>query len=147
VKAFGKLRELWKGTDMYERAASTLAYLKEVTQYAKSFGVTSKIYISPLSCVNEAFYKGGTLFQCLYDRKVKDVLAAGGRYDSLIRENRPKIGSHFQERHAVGFSLAWEKFAKEQLHQKSGGKAFLKKTEEEVQGIFNTHRVSCIPQF
>jgi eukaryotic translation initiation factor 2-alpha kinase 4 len=128
---------------LYERSASTLAHLKEVTQYAKSFGVVSKVYINPLSCVNEAFYKGGFLFQCIYDRKVRDVFAAGGRYDSLIREHRPKIGGHFQECHAVGFGLAWEKFARAQQQQKTGGKAFLKKSEEEAQGIFGTTRVSA----
>lgn len=139
-KALGRLKELWKGTDMYDRAASTLAHLKEVAQYAKAFGVASKIYINPLNSVNESFYKGGTLFSCLYDRKVRDVFAAGGRYDSLIKELRPKTGGHFEERHAVGFNLPWEKLAR--VQQRTGGKAFLKKSEEEAQGIFNTKRVS-----
>jgi eukaryotic translation initiation factor 2-alpha kinase 4 len=70
---------------------------------------------------------------------VRDVFAAGGRYDSLIKENRPKTGGQFEERHAVGFSLAWEKLARV---QKSGGKAFLKKSEEEAQGLFTSKRVS-----
>lgn len=38
---------------------------------------------------------GGILFQCLYDTKKREVLAAGGRYDRLIEENRPKVQGKF----------------------------------------------------
>ena len=140
-KAFSKLKNIFEGTDYYQKASSTLAHLKEVYEYAKRLGVATKIYLTPLSSINEAFFAGGILFACLYDKRVKDVFAAGGRYDSLIKEYRPKIGSHFEERHAVGFSLNWEK----QLVQpvpKAAGKAFLKKTEDETRGIFNARRVS-----
>ncbi|GKT84907.1 protein kinase [Colletotrichum tofieldiae] len=133
-KAFSKLKTLFEGTDMYQRASSTLAHLREVSEYAKRLGVASKIYVTPLNSLKESFYTGGILFSCLYDKKVKDVFAAGGRYDSLIRENRPKIGSHYEERHAVGFNLSWEKLSRT---PKSGGKAFLKKSEEESHNIFH----------
>ena len=83
-----------------------------------------------------------SLFSCLYDKKVKDVFAAGGRYDSLIKEHRPKIGSRFEERHAVGFSLNWEKQLAKPV-PRSSGKSFLKKAaDEEAQGIFSIKRVS-----
>lgn len=74
----------------------------------------------------------------MYDRKVKDVFAAGGRYDSLIRENRHHKNIS-EERHAVGFNLAWEKMAR---LPKGNSKSFLKKPDEEVQGIWGTKRVS-----
>ncbi|KAG3181089.1 hypothetical protein PC129_g25400, partial [Phytophthora cactorum] len=76
---------------------------------------------------------------CLYDKKVKDVFAAGGRYDHLIKEQRPKMGGQFSERHAVGFSLAWERLARV---PKAGGKSFLKRVEDEANAIFNARRVS-----
>ncbi|TDZ74173.1 eIF-2-alpha kinase GCN2 [Colletotrichum trifolii] len=136
-KAFSKLKSIFEGTDMYRRAASTLAHLREVSEYAKRLGVASKIYINPLNSLKESFYVGGILFSCLYDKKVKDVFAAGGRYDSLIRENRPRTGSHYEERHAVGFNLSWEKLSRV---PKSSGKAFLKKAEEESHSIFNNTR-------
>lgn len=129
---------------MYQKASSTLAHLKEVYEYAKRLGVVSKIYINPLSSLKENFYKGGILFSCLYDKKFKDVFAAGGRYDSLIKEYRPRVSGHFEERHAVGFNLAWEKLARV---PKGGGKAFLKKVEEDHPSIFNTKRVSVIRDF
>lgn len=141
-KAFSKLKTIFEGTDYYQKASPTIAHLKEVYEYAKRLGVQRKIYITPLSSINEAFFSGGILFACVYDKKVKDVFAAGGRYDRLVKEFRPKIGSHFEERHAVGISLNWEK----QLSQprpKASGKAFLKKTEEEPQSIFSAKRVEC----
>lgn len=121
-----------------------MAHLKEVYEYTKRFGVQNKIYIAPLSSINEAFFRGGILFSCLYDKKVKDVFAAGGRYDSLIKEHRPKIGSRFEERHAVGFSLNWEKQLAKPV-PKATGKAFLKKAaEEESQGLFSIKRCDVL---
>lgn len=108
-------------------------------EYTKLFDVRSKIYINPLGSLKEKFCKGSIIFSCLYDRKVRDVFAAGGRYDSLIREHRHKTGS--ESRHAVGFNLAWEKIAR---LPKAGPKGFLKKPEEYLPGIWNTKRVSDI---
>lgn len=79
------------------------------------------------------------IFSCLYDRKVRDVFAAGGRYDSLIREHRHRTGT--EERHAVGFNLAWEKMAR---LPKASAKGFLKKPEEELQGLWNTKRCDVL---
>lgn len=139
-KAFSKLKALFDGTDSYQKASSTLAHLKEVYEFCKRLGVTSKIYVNPLNSINAAFFSGGIMFSCIYDKKIKDVFAAGGRYDSLIKEHRPKIGGQFEERRAVGITLAWERLAQA---PKSGGKAFLKKAvEEEGHGMFSNKRVS-----
>lgn len=127
---------------MYQRAASTIAHLKEVAEYTKRLGVSTKLYINPLNSLKESFYVGGILFSCLYDRKMKDVFAGGGRYDHLIKEQRPKIGGQIHERHAVGFSLAWERLAR---MPKNTGKAFLKKGEEDAGGLFTSKRVSLAP--
>lgn len=140
-KAFSKLKSLFEGSDMYQRASSTIAHLKEVAEYTKRFKVHTKIYVCPLNSLKENFFAGGILFSCLYDKKMKDVFAAGGRYDHLIKEQRPKIGGQLQERHAVGFSLAWERLARV---PKSGGKAFLKKGEEDTHGFFNAKRCDAL---
>ncbi|KAI1377302.1 serine/threonine-protein kinase gcn2 [Hypoxylon crocopeplum] len=138
AKAFAKLKAIFEGSRMYEKLQPTLAHLKDLVEYTKRLGVHAKIYINPLSSVKENFFSGGMLFQCLYDKKFKDVFAAGGRYDSLIKAHRSKIG---EGPHAVGFSLAWEKLAR---LPKPGGKAFLKKSEEEVPGFFNTKRCDVL---
>ncbi|KAI0012766.1 serine/threonine-protein kinase gcn2 [Xylariaceae sp. FL0662B] len=141
AKAFNKLKNIFEGTHMSERIKPTIAHLKDVVEYTKRLGVHAKIYINPLSSVKENFFKGGTLFQCLYDKKFKDVFAAGGRYDGLIKSHRPKGSSQGEGPHAVGFSLAWEKLAR---LPKAGGKALSKKPEEEPQGIFNTKRCDAL---
>ncbi len=113
-----------------------------MVEYTKRYDVHSKIYINPLGSLNEKFCKGGVIFSCLFDRKIRDVFAAGGRYDSLVKEHRHKTGNHTEARHAVGFNLAWEKLAR---LPKASAKGFLKKTEEDVQGIWNTKRVCRDP--
>ncbi|KAL2131318.1 hypothetical protein VTI74DRAFT_5278 [Chaetomium olivicolor] len=144
TKAIAKIRALFDGTEYSEKVSSTLAHLREVYEYTKKFNLVSKVYIAPLSSINETFFRGGILFACVYDKKVKDVFAAGGRYDGLIKEHRPKIGSRFEERHAVGFSLNWEKQLAKQV-PKTTGKAFLKKAvEEETHGIFSTKRCDVL---
>lgn len=132
---------IFEGSDIYQRTSPTIAHLKEVAEYAKRLGITTKIYINPLNSLKEDFYIGGILFSCVYDRKAKDVFAAGGRYDNLIKEQRPKIGGQFEKRHAVGFSLAWERLAKT---PKSGGRSFLKKPDDDISSVFNGRRVSFI---
>ena len=114
--------------------------MRDVIEYTKRFDVRSKIYINPLSSLKEKFCKGGVIFSCLYDKKTRDVFAAGGRYDSLIREHRHRTAGHSEERHAVGFNLAWEKMAR---LPKASAKGFLKKADEEMHGVWNTRRVSC----
>jgi len=141
TKAFQKFKTILEGTDIFEKAASAIAHLRDVIEYTKLFDVRSKIYVNPLGSLKEKFCKGGVIFSCLYDRKVRDVFAAGGRYDSLIREHRHRTGSHADERHAVGFNLAWEKMAR---LPKASAKGFLKKPEEELQGIWNTKRCDVL---
>ncbi|KAF4120827.1 hypothetical protein GMORB2_2831 [Geosmithia morbida] len=140
-KAFSKLKTLFEGSDMYQRASSTIAHLKEVSEYTKRLDVRTKFYINPLSSLKESFYIGGILFSCLHDKKMKDVFAAGGRYDHLIKEQRLRTGGQIHERHAVGFSLAWERLAR---IPKNGAKPSLKRSEDEAFGIFSTKRCDAL---
>ena len=139
AKALQKLKTTFDGTDIFEKASSAIAHLKEVIEYTKLFSIRSKLYINPLGSLKEKFCKGGIIFSCLYDRKVRDVFAAGGRYDSLIRQYQHRTSS--VSRHAVGFNLAWEKIARV---PKAGPKGFLKKPEEDLPGAWNSKRVSDI---
>ena len=139
AKALQKLKTIFDGTDIFERASSAIAHLKEVIEYTKLFSIRNKLYINPLGSLREKFCKGGIIFSCLYDRKVRDVFAAGGRYDSLIRQYQHRTGS--ESRHAVGFNLAWEKIARV---PKAAPKGFLKKPEEDLPGAWNSKRVSKI---
>ncbi|KAL8914067.1 MAG: hypothetical protein Q9172_007161 [Xanthocarpia lactea] len=119
-KALSRLRSMFRATADLE---STFSHLQAVSVYLERFHVKRKVYITPLVSYNEKFYRGNFLFQCVYDSKKKNVFAAGGRYDQLIKEHqliqnprstsghRPD-GSHgntpnITNCHAVGFNLSW----------------------------------------
>ncbi|KAI0024443.1 anticodon binding domain of tRNAs-domain-containing protein [Xylariomycetidae sp. FL0641] len=142
TQAFATLKSIFAGSHLAERLAATISQLKGVVEYTKRYGVTTKLYINPLSCHATDFFSGGTFFQCVYDRKCRDILAVGGRYDSLIQANRPKTGAQGNAPRAVGFSMAWEKIVNEL--PKVGSKPSPKKSVEEPQGIFNTKRCDVL---
>ncbi|KAI9843471.1 MAG: hypothetical protein M1837_006317 [Sclerophora amabilis] len=144
-KAFQKLRSMFEGTECLDRSLPVLAHLKDVTTYVKRFNVQRKIFVSPLSSFNDKFYRGGLLFQCLYDTKKRDVFAAGGRYDQLIRDHRPRMQAQSDDCHAVGFALGWEKLYTSMLRfQKGTAKAFLKKVDNEPGGQWGIRRCDVL---
>lgn len=111
-KAFAKLRRIFEGSRYLDRTHAIFAHLSSVVNYTKHWNVKRKVYINPLSSFNEKFYSGGVLFQCLFDGKKRDVLAAGGRYDKLIEEYRPKGPGHAHTAatyHAVGVNIGWDR--------------------------------------
>ncbi|KAJ5523502.1 Serine/threonine-protein kinase GCN2 [Penicillium frequentans] len=101
-----RLQAIMEGTEYADRVPAIFARLNLLMTYLQSFGVKRKIYINPLSSLNDKFYRGSILFQCVFDQKRRDVFAAGGRYDRLIQEFSPKALSSRPQAHAVGFNLS-----------------------------------------
>ena len=93
-----------------KRVEEGLVYISKVVDYFKPLGVTRNVVIAPLSNYNNGFYKGGLMFQSVFDSgRSRSLISAGGRYDNLISLiARPSGGklNHIQK--AVGFNLAWE---------------------------------------
>lgn len=149
-KAFSKIRSIFEGTEFIDRTRATFNHLESVIGYLKQFGVHRKVYICPLSSLNEKFYSGGVLFQCLYDTKRRHVLAAGGRYDRLIEEHKPKIHGQFTGCHAVGMNLGWDRLVSSMArYHKNLGKQgnFLKKTstgEDDNAGAWTLRRCDVL---
>jgi len=137
-KAFAKLKSIFEGATLHQQALPTIAHLKEVVEYARRLGVSSAIYVNPLNSFRENFYSGGILFSCVYNSKIRDVFAAGGRYDSLIKELRPKTGSQVEERHAVGFSLSLENFSRQ---PKQRAKSYPKRADDDDKALAQNRRV------
>ncbi|KAF2795299.1 Serine/threonine-protein kinase [Melanomma pulvis-pyrius CBS 109.77] len=143
-KAFAKLRRIFAGTKYLDRTHAIFAHLSSVVSYMKLWNVKRKVYISVLSSFNEKFYSGGVLFQCLFDTKKREVLAAGGRYDRLIEEYRPKgQGQATAGYHAVGVNLGWDRLVNSMVRylKKPEKSTFLKKHVEE-----DTAAVSWMPR-
>ncbi|EKG16178.1 hypothetical protein MPH_06615 [Macrophomina phaseolina MS6] len=134
--AFRKIQSLLEGTELLDRTHAIFAHLRTVLGYLKKFTVRRPVYVSPLGTFNEKFYAGGFMFQCLYDSKRRDVIAAGGRYDSLIEEHRPKGQGKISGCHAVGLNLGWDRLVASmaRLEKKTPKNNFLKKSNDEESG-------------
>jgi translation initiation factor 2-alpha kinase 4 len=145
-KAFSKLRRIFEGTKYHDRTHAIFSHLSSVVSYMKLWNVKRKVYLSALSSFNEKFYSGGILFQCLFDTKQRLVLAAGGRYDKLIEEYRPKGPGHNRTGtgyHAVGVNIGWDRLVSSMTRylKKPEKSTFLKKHVEE-----DTPAVSWMPR-
>ncbi|KAJ3058333.1 hypothetical protein HDU98_005580, partial [Podochytrium sp. JEL0797] len=70
-------------------AVAAVASLKLIYKNLMNLGVRNKVAFSPLLSHNALYYKTGFVFQIALVRgKRVDVLAAGGRYDSLVADMR-----------------------------------------------------------
>ena len=121
-KAIPKLRALLNN----ETLESIFTHIKDFTCYLKNYKVSRKIFISPLSSVNETFYDSHLFFQCIFDTPKKEIFAAGGRYDQLIKTQMHGYQPRFAYRQprAVGFSFNWERLcASMARYQKANAKA------------------------
>jgi eukaryotic translation initiation factor 2-alpha kinase 4 len=97
---------------MYQKAAPFITGLKDVCDFCERLGVTTKINVCPMYTWNEVTFANGTMFCCAFDRKKgRDVFGAGGRFDSLIKTHRPRLGEQDRlgERCGVGFSMNLQK--------------------------------------
>ena len=128
-KALRKLQEILEDSTHASRIRRPMDHIKRVVDAMKLFGIRRKIYICPLSSVNEKFYTGSVLFQCIYDKKNKNVFAAGGRYDRLIDAHRSRAHATSEACHAVGVSIGWDGLiAAIMRHKKNAvNNAYLKK--------------------
>ncbi|KAL1626626.1 eukaryotic translation initiation factor 2-alpha kinase [Diplodia seriata] len=135
-KAFSKIQSLLAGTEFLDKTHAIFAHLRTVLGYLKKFNVHRQIKVNPLGTFNEKFYAGGFMFQCLYDTKRRDVIAAGGRYDALIEEHRSKAQGKSSSCHAVGLNLGWDRLVASmaRLQKKAGKNNFLKKANEDESG-------------
>ncbi|QLG70501.1 hypothetical protein HG535_0A04410 [Zygotorulaspora mrakii] len=88
----------------------SLLHISKVINFFKPLDMTRNIVIAPFSNYNSGFYKGGIMFQAVYDDGTsRSLVAAGGRYDKLISYfARPSGERGSNTQRAVGFNLAWE---------------------------------------
>lgn len=145
-KALSRLRLMFRATADLE---STFSHLQAVSIYLERFNVKRKAYINPLVSYNEKFYRGNFLFQCVYDSKKKNVFAAGGRYDQLIKEHQliqnPSSSSghraddsngntpNITNCHAVGFNLSWRDLHRSMVRYHKGSTKRTPKAKKDLE--------------
>lgn len=121
-KAFAKMRTLLDtaGPRLIAKLESGIKHIKDVLQYLNHIGIYHKLYLTPLGSFNAKFYDGGMLVQCVHERKsTRDVIAAGGRYDSLVRAQRTSSASHTPQG-AVGVSIGLDRLVANLLKSAKG---------------------------
>ncbi|KAK6437572.1 eukaryotic translation initiation factor 2-alpha kinase [Oleoguttula sp. CCFEE 5521] len=110
-KALSKLLELTEGSSrrIADNISSGMQHINDVLEYTRHMGVKTPISIAPLASYNAKYYENGILLQLVHDRKAgRDVIAAGGRYDSLIRAHCA-TASHRSPQGAVGISIGLDR--------------------------------------
>lgn len=106
--AVGKVESLVDAK--YQPAVKDIvAQLRLLTTHLHHLGIRNRVLFIPLLSYNTAHYKSGLIFQvCIARKKRVDVVAAGGRYDSLLTHFRYPFGP-MKKLHAVGVHLALSK--------------------------------------
>ncbi|WVR08793.1 hypothetical protein IAU60_005851 [Kwoniella sp. DSM 27419] len=114
VDDFDKVR--FKLESLFPPAKGSLApafeELATVIRLARAFGVSRRILFRPTLARRSEFFRGGVMFECVKRSKQSEVIAFGGRYDSLL-EHFKQPGLHSQSRKVfgVGMTIAVEQLA------------------------------------
>lgn len=103
-----KLNKAMKDSALLVKVDKAFQYLADVLQILERFGVTTTIYVSPLSNYNNKHYVNGIMFQLLKKDKSDSYarFATGGRFDSLIHSMTNKDMTKRYTPCAVGFTLS-----------------------------------------
>lgn len=105
-----RLNKVMVDSPQLRKVDDVLNHISKVLNFLQPLEVTRNVVLSPLSNYNYAFYRGGIMFQAVYnDGSTRSMIAAGGRYDNLISYfARPSEQKTSHMKRAVGFNLAWE---------------------------------------
>ncbi len=92
--------------DQRNRLAKAVSQISDVVTTARSFGVQRRFLFSPLLAQSSSLYKGGVLFTVVRAGKRRDVVAAGGRYDGLLKHFANPSTASSAPLHGVGVQIA-----------------------------------------
>ncbi|KAL2854653.1 anticodon binding domain of tRNAs-domain-containing protein [Aspergillus pseudodeflectus] len=140
-----RLRGIMEGTHFAERLTPIFARINSLVSYLQSFEVKRKVYVNPLGSLNDKFFRGSILFQCIFDSKRREVFAAGGRYDSLVQDFRPSVLASRSQTHAVGFNLSWDMLSSIMVeYVKTPMRTSSKYVEAEMGAFWKTRRCDVL---
>lgn len=88
------------------RLAKAVSQISDVVATARFFGVQRRFIFSPLLAQSSSLYKGGVLFTIVRAGKRRDVVAAGGRYDALLKHFANPSAASSAPLHGVGVQMA-----------------------------------------
>ncbi|SPO24266.1 related to GCN2 - ser/thr protein kinase [Ustilago trichophora] len=128
--------------DQRTRLAKAVSQISDVVATAKFFGVQRRFLFSPLLAQSNSLYKGGVLFTVVRAGKRRDVVAAGGRYDGLLKHFANPSAASSAPLHGVGVQIAVGKLTLGlSKHQEVQVPKLLSRTEEERSfGLYTPRR-------
>ncbi|WRT70924.1 uncharacterized protein IL334_007923 [Kwoniella shivajii] len=95
------------------KLASAFEEMSSVIKLARSFGVSRRIVFRPTMAKHSEFFRGGFMFECVRRGKQKEVIAYGGRYDSLLEHfKQPAMHSQSRRVFGVGMTIAVDQLAR-----------------------------------
>ncbi|RAL67479.1 hypothetical protein DID88_008234 [Monilinia fructigena] len=128
TKAFQKLKVIFEGTEMFEKASSSIAHLRDVIEYTKRFEVQRKIYHGekmarlPKSNSKSFVKKNDEEVQGIWNTKRCDVLVAS--HDAaILRSTGVELVSNLWS-HDIGAELARDSRSPEDLLSKYRGDSY-----------------------
>ncbi|KAL7420933.1 eukaryotic translation initiation factor 2-alpha kinase [Cryptotrichosporon argae] len=84
-----------------------------ILQLARACGVNRRILFRPTLSRNAEFFRGGFMFEVVRRAKQKEIVAFGGRYDSLLEHfKEPAINLQPRKAYGVGMSIAVDQLAR-----------------------------------
>lgn len=137
-KAFKRLRTLLdRGkSQVKSRSEEAIGQLQNIVGNVVAIGVTRKVYIAPFGCFNAKFYATGVMFQAVLEKKKhRQVIAAGGRYDSLIESYQTGNADGGVRQGAVGVCIGIENLVTQISKASTSGskKAYLRDIGQPLQ--------------
>lgn len=137
-KAFKRLRVLFdRGKSQVKfRGEEAIVQLQQIMATLGSIGVTRKVYIAPFGCFNAKFYATGMMFQAILEKKKnRQVIAAGGRYDSLIESYQTGDVKSGVRQGAVGVCIGIDNLVAHLSKASTSGskKAHLRDADQQMQ--------------
>ncbi|KAF2860958.1 Serine/threonine-protein kinase [Piedraia hortae CBS 480.64] len=121
AKGFDHARELLRGVNpqLKEKFERGVRALEDILSLVGHMELRQMVYFMPLASVNAKFYDGGMLVQSIMERNsTRVVIAAGGRYDSLVKAHR--VGNSQSDcKGAVGVAIGLDNVVARMVKGKS----------------------------
>ncbi|OXG72558.1 eukaryotic translation initiation factor 2-alpha kinase [Cryptococcus neoformans Gb118] len=108
-----RLESIFTSASAKRKLATALDDMTNVINSARACGVARKILFRPTLAKHSEFFRGGFMFECVRKGKQKEVVAYGGRYDSLLEHfKQPAMHSQSRRVFGVGMSIAVDQLAR-----------------------------------
>ncbi|RKP11077.1 anticodon binding domain of tRNAs-domain-containing protein [Thamnocephalis sphaerospora] len=104
-----KLSTMLSDETLRKKLSEAVAQVKLIIDQCRRAGVQRRVAFAPLITLNYHYYTHGFIFHAVVNRKAGGIIAAGGRYDALIRKFRHPTITATKRSHGVGVNFAVQK--------------------------------------